>query len=74
MALTPCPGKSSYFIGADPQQVADRLQTFARVRYRQLYPGIDLIFYGGSEGQQLEYDFVIAPHADTRQIKLPSAA
>jgi uncharacterized protein (TIGR03437 family) len=69
--LAPLPGKSNYFIGADPRQWRTDVPSFARVRYRQLYPGIDLIFYGGSEDQrQLEYDFLIAPHADPRQIKL----
>lgn len=69
--LDPLPGKSNYFIGADPRQWQTDVQTFARVRYRQLYPGIDLIFYGGSEDQQqLEYDFVLAPHANPQQITL----
>jgi uncharacterized protein (TIGR03437 family) len=69
--LSPLPGKVNYFIGNNPRQWQTDLPTFARVRYRQLYAGIDLIFYGGAEDQQqLEYDFVIAPHADPQQIKL----
>jgi hypothetical protein len=33
--------------------------TFARVQYKDVYPGIDQIFYGN--GRQLEYDFIVAP-------------
>jgi len=38
------------------------------VRYRSVYPGIDVIYYG-HQGQ-LEYDFVVAPGADPKQIHL----
>ena len=41
---------------------------FARVRYREIYPGIDLAFYG-NQGQ-LEYDFVVAPGASPKAIRL----
>jgi len=41
---------------------------FARVRYREVYPGIDLVYYG-NEGQ-LEYGFVVAPGADPGRIEL----
>ena len=35
--------------------------SYARVRYRGLYPGIDVVFYG-NEGK-LEYDILVAPGA-----------
>jgi hypothetical protein len=38
------------------------------VRYREVYSGIDLVYYG-TEGQ-LEYDFVVEPGADPNQIAL----
>jgi hypothetical protein len=38
------------------------------VRYRSVYPGIDLVYHGQQE--QLEYDFVVAPGADPKQIRL----
>ncbi|HUK16182.1 MAG TPA: SBBP repeat-containing protein, partial [Bryobacteraceae bacterium] len=59
---------SSYFIGNDPAKWVTGAPNFARVHYGQLYPGIDLVFYG-SQGQ-LEYDFVVAPGADPRTIRL----
>jgi hypothetical protein len=59
---------SSYFIGNDPAKWVTGAPNFARVQYRQLYPGIDLAFYG-NQGQ-LEYDFVVAPGADPGAIRL----
>jgi hypothetical protein len=38
------------------------------VRYVDLYPGVDLVYYG--RPHQLEYDFVLAPGADPDQIAL----
>src|SRR5437867_952450 len=62
------PGKANYFIGNDPKKWRANVPTFAKVQYRDLYPGIDLIYYGNQ--RQLEYDFVVAPGADPNLIKL----
>ena len=59
---------SSYFIGNDPTKWVTGAPNFARVRYRELYPGVDLAFYG-NQGQ-LEYDFVVAPGANPGAIRL----
>jgi hypothetical protein len=59
---------SSYFIGNDPARWVAGAPNFARVRYAELYPGVDLVFYG-SQGR-LEYDFVVSPGADPRAIRL----
>ncbi|HXM42353.1 MAG TPA: SBBP repeat-containing protein, partial [Bryobacteraceae bacterium] len=59
---------SSYFIGNDPAKWVTGAPNFARVHYTELYPGIDLAFYG-NQGR-LEYDFVVAPGADPRAIGL----
>jgi hypothetical protein len=59
---------SSYFFGNDPAKWVAGAPNFARVRYRELYPGVDLAFYG-NQGQ-LEYDFVVAPGADPGAIRL----
>jgi hypothetical protein len=56
------PGISNYFTGSDPKQWHTHIQQFAKVRYAQLYPGIDLIFY--FRGGQLEYDLVGFPGAN----------
>lgn len=62
------PGKSNYFIGNDPKQWHVGVPAFGRVSYKDIYPGVDLVFYGNQ--RHLEYDFVIAPGADPNAIKL----
>ncbi|MFZ0813961.1 MAG: SBBP repeat-containing protein [Candidatus Sulfotelmatobacter sp.] len=64
----PLPGKSNYFIGNDPQKWRTGIPQFAGVQYKNVYPGIDLVFYG-NQGR-LEYDFKIAPGADPSQAEL----
>ncbi len=61
-------GKSNYFIGNDPRKWRSNVSNYRKVRYRDIYPGIDLIYYG-NQGQ-LEYDFVVSPGADPRAIEL----
>lgn len=61
-------GKSNYFIGNDPQKWQTDVPTFARVKYEAVYPGVDAVFYGNQ--RQLEYDFVVAPGADPKAIRL----
>jgi uncharacterized repeat protein (TIGR01451 family) len=62
------PGKSNYFIGNDRSKWRSNIPQFARVSYEEVYPGINLVFYG-KQGQ-LEYDFQIAPGADPSQAQL----
>src|ERR1035441_9119212 len=66
VALDPQPGVVSYFIGNDPKNWRSGIPTYGKVEYPQIYPGVDLIFYGNQ--RQLEYDFVVAPGADTSRI------
>ena len=63
-------GKVNYFVGRDSSKWRAGLRTFKGVRYRELYPGVDLVFHGGGGGTQLEYDFVLAPGADPRDVRL----
>jgi hypothetical protein len=70
--LAELPGKSNYFIGNDPRQWRTDIPTYSKVRYEAIYPGVDLVYYG-TQGRQLEYDFVVAAGADPRQIKLSFA-
>jgi len=62
------PGKVNYFIGNDPTKWRANLPTYAKVRYDDLYPGIDLVYYGNQ--RHLEYDLVVRPGADPTQIGL----
>ena len=67
--LDELPGKINYFIGNDPGKWRTNLPTYARVRYENVYSGIDLAYYG-KKGGELEYDFIVAPGADPGEIAL----
>jgi HYDIN/CFA65/VesB family protein/beta-propeller repeat-containing protein len=64
----PLPGRSNYLHGSDPALWLRNIPQFSRVRYQQVYPGIDLLFHGS--GDKLENDFLVAPGADPSQIAL----
>ncbi|MBS1251479.1 MAG: hypothetical protein MAG451_00512 [Anaerolineales bacterium] len=68
VGLDELPGKVNYFIGADPQNWHTGLPTYARVQYQDVYPGVDLVYYG-NQGH-LEYDLVVSPGADPEAIRL----
>ena len=64
--LDELPGKSNYFIGNDAKKWRTNVANYAKVKYANVYPGVDLVYYGNQ--RQLEYDFVVQPGADPRQI------
>lgn len=57
----------SYFKGPQDQWHAG-LPTYSRIVYRDLWPGIDLVYYGTVNA--LKYEFVVHPGADPSQIRL----
>jgi len=59
---------SHYLIGNDPAKWRSDVPRYGRVRYAQVYDGIDLVYYGNH--RQLEHDFVVAPGADPAKIVL----
>jgi hypothetical protein len=61
-------GRSNYFIGGDPARWRTDIPNYTRVRYENLYDGIDLVYYGNHE--QLEYDLVVAPGGDVAPARL----
>ncbi|HYY41459.1 MAG TPA: SBBP repeat-containing protein, partial [Pyrinomonadaceae bacterium] len=64
-------GQTNYFIGNDPAKWRTGIPTFRRVRYRDVYPGVELTYYGNQ--RQLEYDFIVAPGHDPRAVRLAFA-
>jgi len=50
------------------KDVIGNVPRFQRVRYADVYPGIDLIYYENKG--QLEYDFVLRPGSDPRAIAI----
>jgi hypothetical protein len=67
-ALDELPGKSNYFIGTNARKWRTGIPNFVRIRYKEIYPGVDLIYYG-NQGR-LEFDFVVSPGADPKNIGL----
>ncbi len=65
--LDPLPGRSFHFEGNDPNSWRNNAN-YARVQDSQVYPGVDLVYYGSQS--RLEYDFVVAPGADINRIRL----
>jgi hypothetical protein len=63
----PLSTKVNYFIGRDPSKWQTNVQTYAKVRYQNVYPGIDLLYYGNN--RQVEYDFIVAPGSDANKIQ-----
>ncbi len=70
-AFAPLPGKVNYLKRADPAGWLMDVPTFAQARAHDVYPGVDLVYYG-ADGQ-LEYDFVVAPGADPGAIRVAVA-
>src|SRR6266849_432619 len=66
--LEELPGKVNYFLGNDPANWRNNIGSYAKVEYRAVYPGIDLVYHGAH--RELEYDFIVAPKADPRAISL----
>ena len=62
------PGTVNYFIGNNPKKWRTNVPTYGKVEYRNIYPGVDLLYYGNQ--QQLEYDLVVAPWVDPRVARL----
>jgi hypothetical protein len=64
--LEPQPAVVNYLIGNEPEKWHSGIPTFGKVNFAQVYPGVDLVFYGNQ--RQLEYDFVVGPGADPSRI------
>ena len=56
----------SYFRGGSEGSHTG-VATFGKARCEDVYPGVDLVYYGNQ--RQLEYDFVVAAGADPDQIR-----
>jgi hypothetical protein len=69
VAERPLPGTVNVLRGDDPANWITGAKTFARVRYHDVYPGIDLAWYGTQAGR-LEFDFVVRPGAEPSAIGL----
>jgi hypothetical protein len=62
------PGRANYFVGRGPAGRVTNVPVFESVVYGEVYPGIDLVYYGNS--RELEYDFRLAPGANPAVIEM----
>ncbi|MEA2532149.1 MAG: hypothetical protein QOG89_3793 [Thermomicrobiales bacterium] len=62
------PGRVNYLHGNRRERWGVDVPTYARVHYREVYTGVDLVYYGNH--RQLEFDFVVAPGANPDLIRL----
>src|SRR5438874_672272 len=68
IGLNELPGRSNYFIGNDPTKWHTNVRQFSKVRYENVYPGMDRVYYGHQ--RELEYDFVLQPGASPQAIRV----
>lgn len=66
--LDQLPGKVNYLLGNDSAKWRTNVPTYSKVKYADVYQGVDLVYYGN--GRQLEYDFIVAPGADPGAIEM----
>ena len=65
--LEPQPGQANFLIGPQEEWRLG-VPLYGGVIYRELYPGIDMV-YGGRR-QELKSEFIVAPGADPSRIRL----
>ncbi len=58
----------NYIIGNDPSKWASKVHAFSEIQYKGIYSGVDVKIY--SSGENMKYDFIVAPGADADQIQL----
>ena len=64
----PLRSRSHYLLGTDPRGWRTDIPHYGRLRYEQVYEGVDIEYYGNPLG--MEYDFIVSPGADVRQIRM----
>src|SRR5260370_10013945 len=67
-SLDELPGKANYFTSNRLESWRTNVATYAKIKYEQVYRGVDLVFHGN--GRQLEFDYLVAPGADPRVIRV----
>ncbi|MCU0388515.1 MAG: SBBP repeat-containing protein [Chitinophagaceae bacterium] len=66
--LNPLPGVEHFYNVPNGMQPVLHVKSYREVRYKNVYPGIDVRFY--EKDGSLEYDFEVAPHANPENIRL----
>jgi hypothetical protein len=60
------PGRYNYFLGSDPSKWRTEVPSYTSIRYRGLYPGVDMVVR--DQDGRLEYDLILDAGADLAPI------
>ncbi len=63
------PTRTNYFSGNDEAGWHADVANYGRVEYEGVYDGVDLVYYGTSQGQ-LEYDFIVKAGKSAGQVRM----
>jgi hypothetical protein len=66
--IEPLIGRTNYLIGPASESAPTDIPHYKKVRYYDVYPGIDVVYYGNN--RLLEYDFIVKPGADPKKIRI----
>lgn len=64
----PLETRVNYFVGSDEGMWKRNVPTYGKVRYRNVYPGVDVVFYMTQEGR-VEYDIIARPGVNVSAVK-----
>ena len=67
-AIEPLTSTTNYLIGNDPSKWQTDVKEYTKLRYTDVYPGIDVVYQGNH--QQLRYDFIVKPGASANAIAM----
>jgi hypothetical protein len=62
-------GVNNYYTGNNQKDWLIEVRLFSKLRYENIYPGIDLIIHSDASGKGIKYDLVLKPGADPSRIK-----
>jgi hypothetical protein len=68
IGLDPLAARINYFVGNDPHKWRTNVPAYGRVKYREVYPGIDLVYY--SNQNSIEFDLIASAKARTDAVRL----
>lgn len=63
-----CSSYNNYYLGNNPEKWSSKVRKFHKIRYRELYDGIDLFFL--QKDFNFKYEFVVKPGANPQDIQL----
>lgn len=66
--IDPLIGATHYLVGATGRFPRTNVPSYKKVRYFDVYPGIDVVYYGNQ--RLLEHDFIVKPGADPSEIRV----